>query len=76
MNELQKSMNGIKASEKLKADTLRYLEEQREVKGEGSRAENKAGNRAYVRRFSRARVCLIMRQPKTSLRKIRCWYLP
>ena len=45
MNELQKSMNGIKASEKLKADTLRYLEEQREVKGEGSRAENKAGNR-------------------------------
>ena len=34
MNELQKSMNGIKASEKLKADTLRYLEEQREVKAE------------------------------------------
>lgn len=28
MNELQKSMNGIKASEKLRADTLRYLEEQ------------------------------------------------
>ena len=34
MNELQKSMNGIKASEKLKGDTLRYLEEQgiRDVK--------------------------------------------
>lgn len=60
MNELQKSMNGIKASEKLKADTLRYLEEQREVKGEGSRAENKAGNRAYVRRFALALVCLML----------------
>lgn len=51
MNELQRSMNNIKASEELKADTLRYLEEQRGAGRPG---------RGYVSRYALALVCLLL----------------
>ena len=52
MNELQRSMNNIRASEELKADTLRYLEEQR---GAG-----RPGRGFYVPRYALALVCLFL----------------
>ena len=64
MNELQKSMNGIKASKELKADTLRYLERQMGSKKDGKQAGNMAGNRIrnrrYAPRFALALVCLFL----------------
>lgn len=52
MNELQRSMNNIKASEELKADTLRYMEEQR---GAG-----RPGRGFHVPRYAFALVCLLL----------------
>ena len=61
MNKLQKSMNSIKASNELKAGTLRYLEERREAEKDGERTGNKAGNRMghrmYAPRFAPACFC-------------------
>lgn len=52
MNELQRSMNSIKASDELKAETLRYLEEQR-----GAR---RPGRRFYALRYGLALACLFL----------------
>lgn len=64
MNKLQKSMNSIKASNELKAGTLRYLEERREAEKDGERTGNKAGNRMghrmYAPRFALALACLLL----------------
>lgn len=52
MNEIQRSMNSIKASEELKADTLRCLEERRSA--------GNPGRRHGAPRFAFAFVCLLL----------------
>lgn len=52
MNELQRSMNSIKASDELKAETLRYLEEQRDAR--------RPGRGFYALRYGLALVCLFL----------------
>ena len=52
MNELQRSMSEIKASEELKADTLRFLADQ-------SRAE-RARSRFYMPACAMAVLCLFL----------------
>lgn len=52
MNRFQKSMEGIRASEELKTNTLKYLEEQRKRKA--------CRKRYLVSRFALAAVCLLI----------------
>lgn len=52
MNEFQRSMNSIKATNELKAETLRYLEDQRDAR--------RPGRRFYALRYGLALVCLFL----------------